>query len=521
VKVSRNADNEVTFGNHCKKGRFGFNFVHAHDRMTKGRIRHRDAALDAAPDEALTYAASQLKELSRRYSPAEMAVFVSPRLTNEEIYLAQKFARVALKTHNVTSFSHLVNRETFAPDVLATVTYPDLAAAHAMLIVNSGLDEEHFVADLVAKRAIRNGAQAIYVGPSPNRTAEFATLFLQCAPDAQLMAVQAVVAEAARQAGRAAAPDLVADIEGLTEAEIAKRIGVDPCAIVEAAKILAASQRKVLVFNRDYRGVRRAGDARWLAAAGRALGCGVLPLHEKSNGQGLLDMGANPGWFPGYRSVADPGAVEDLEKEWSVSLRDIDTTPVDIARLLADRKIKVALVIGEDPLGTETLPAEIREGLSAVEFLIVADIFATKTVAAAHVVLPAAGTPETSGTMTNSERRVQLLARAIPPRAGVEVWRMLMDLGAKMGLQFKMKYQTASEVFAEIRRVAPIYRYVDVGSQGADAIWDASRSPLPARPVNDAVCAPAFTPVATAPLDCLDARFEKWFEGLFLPREHS
>jgi hypothetical protein len=111
-----------------------------------------------------------------------------------------------------------------------------------------------------------------------------------------------------------------------------------------------------------------------------------------------------------------------------------------------------------------------------------------------------------------------MLMRAIPPRAGVEVWRMLTDLAAAMGFRFKMKYQTAAEVFAEIRRVAPIYRYVDVGSQGPQGIWDASRSPLPPQPVNGTATAAPFTPTATAPLDCLDVRFDKWFEGLFPAR---
>jgi formate dehydrogenase major subunit len=518
VKVSRSADNEVTFGNHCRKGRFGFNFVHAQDRLTAARVRLADAVADTPVGEAIAHVAARLKVLSRLYSPAEMAVFVSPRLTNEEIYLAQKFARVALRTHNVTSFSHLVNRETFAPDVLATATYPDLAQAQAILVVNSVLDDEHFVADLIAKRAVRNGARAIYIGPDANRTAQVADLFLQCAPEAETLVVQAIVAEVARLSGQAAAPELVAGLAGLSDAQVADRTGVGAAAIAEAAQALAGAARKVLVFNRDYRGVRRAGDVRWLAAAGAALGCGVLPLHEKSNAQGLLDMGANPGWFPGYRPVSDPAAIEELEKDWSVSLRDLDTAPVDIARLLADKAIKVAIVIGEDPLGTDTLPAEIREGLAAAEFLVVADILFTKTAAAAHVVLPAAGSPETSGTMTNSERRVQMLMRAIPPRAGIEVWRMFADLAAAMGLRFKMKYQTASEVFAEIRRVAPIYRYVDVGNQGPEAIWDATGSTLPPVPLNGAATAPTVPAVVTAPLDCLDARFEKWFAGLFPAR---
>ena len=443
---------------------------------------------------------------------------MSPRLTNEEIYLAQKFARVALRTHNVTSFSHLVNRELFAPDVVATATYPDLAQAQAILVVNSGLDEEHFVVDLIAKRAIRNGARMVFIGPKENRASRFAELFLECRPDAETTVVQAIVAEAARLAGREPAPELVAGIAGLTPAQIAEKTGIDPAGIVEAAAMLAGGQRKVMLFNRDYRGARREGDVRWLAAAGAALGCGVLPLHEKSNAQGLLDMGANPAWYPGYRSVTDPAAIDDLEKAWSVSLRDLDVAGGDVAQLLAEKKIKVALVLGEDPLGAESLPAELRAGLEATEFLVVADLFATKTAQAAHVVLPASSTPESSGTMTNSERRVQVLTRAIPARAGLETWRLLTEIAARMGLKFKMNYTAPSQIFEEIRRVAPIYRYVDVGSQGPDAIWDASRSPMAPAALNGSATAPVLTPVSTGGLDYLDARFERWFNGLFAAR---
>ncbi|MCK7521745.1 MAG: molybdopterin-dependent oxidoreductase [Ignavibacteriales bacterium] len=201
VKVSRNEANEVTFGNHCRKGRFGFNFVHAQDRLLTGRVRVGDALADAPVDEAIAHAAARLKELARKHSGREIAVFVSPRLTNEEIYLAQKFARVALRTHNVTSFSHLVNRELFAPDVVATATYPDLAQAQAILVVSAGLDEEHFVVDLIAKRAIRNGARMVFIGPKENRSARFAELFLECRPEAETTVVQAIVAEARRAGG--------------------------------------------------------------------------------------------------------------------------------------------------------------------------------------------------------------------------------------------------------------------------------------------------------------------------------
>ena len=516
VKVSRDEANEVTFGNHCRKGRFGFNYVHAGDRLLRARVTRDGVAAETSVDDALSVAASRLRELGRQYSGREMAVFVSPRMTNEELFLAQKLARVALKTHNVTSFSHLVNRELFAPDVLATATYPELAQAQAILVVNSALSDEHFVTDLIAKRAIRNGAKLVYIGPAENRTAQVADVFLECEPDAEAFVVQAIVAEQLRARGEdpASRPELTGGIAGMSPEQVAVRTGVPAEGIADAAAVLAGASRKVLVFNRDYRGVRHAADTRWLAAAGAWLGCGVLPLHEKSNAQGVLDMGAYPAWFPGYRPVDDARTIEDLEKEWSVALGDLEP-PADIARLLADKQLKVAVVLGEDPLGAPDLPAELKAGLEAVECLVVADIFQTATVRAAHVALPMSATAETSGTMTNSERRVQSVGKAVQPKAGVETWQMLVDLAAKLGVRFKLNYANVSEVFEEIRRVVPGYRYVAVGSPAADGVWDTTRSTVKAVPLNGAATAPVVATQQTAALDHLDARFERWFDGLF------
>jgi formate dehydrogenase alpha subunit len=305
----------------------------------------------------------------------------------------------------------------------------------------------------------------------------------------------------------------------MTAEALAEATGVPTEAVREAAALLAGASRKVLVFNRDYRGARSPHDVPLLAAIGAALGCGVLPLHEKANGQGLLDMGANPGWYPGYRPVTSQAAVEDLEKEWSVALRDLDTSNTDVAGLLRDGRIKAAIVLGEDPLGLESLPADLRAGLEAVECLVVADLFATATANAAHVVLPMSSTAETSGTFTNSERRVQQVRKAIPPRTGFETWQILAELAARMGVRFKLKYENPAEILEEIRRVAPIYRHVSVDSEASDGLWDAGRFPLSPEPLNGAATAPVAPPTPTASLDCLDARFEQWFKGLFKERQ--
>ncbi len=469
---------------------------------------------EASVDEALAYASMRLKEMTRRYTGREIAVFVSPRMTNEEIYLAQKLARVALKTHNVSSFSHLLGPDFFEPETVATASYTDLVDAQTLLVVNSELADEHFVVDLLGKRAIRGGGKLIYLGPEDNHTARFAEIFLQCRPDRQLEVVAAVLREfaaIAKQPEAASSPlaGLVADVP---PDAVEERTGVPIDVVREAAQLLARSISKVLVCNRDYRGPRIARDTSMLAEVANLLGCEFLPLLEKANAQGLLDMGANPRWYPGYLDTRSDEAIDNLEKEWCVALRDLETSTEDVAALLREKKIKVAVILGEDPLGCPDLPDDLREGLLATDFMIVGDLFLTETGKAANVVLPLSSSAETSGTFTNSERRVQAVTRAVAARAGIETWDLICQIAARMGFRFKMKYANPGEVMEEIRRVVPLYRDLKIGSSNGEAIWDRALFPLESKPAR---LSPEPTmPPSTLPLDHLELRFKRWFEGL-------
>ncbi|MBP7148821.1 MAG: FAD-dependent oxidoreductase [Acidobacteria bacterium] len=513
VKVSRVDEDGLTFGNHCRRGRFGYEYVHSNERLATARIRPGRELQPATPDEAIGYAAMRLKELTRRYSGREVAVFASPLLTNEELYLAQKLARVAFKTHNVTSFSQLANPPLASPEVLSTSSYRELIDAQAVLVLDSNLSDEHFVVDLLVKRAVRKGAKLIYVGPRPNHTSHFADVFLRCAAGAEATVLAAVLAAFGRLNGAGLDDAVLADAVRECSAERLVAAGVDPASVEEAAKLLWQSIVKVMVFNKDYHGPRFAGDARFFAAAASALGCSLLPLHEKANTQGLLDMGVHPEWYPGYLPIASDEVIDDLEKEWCVALREVTGDP-DVAQLLRERKIRVAIVLGEDPLGCAGLPEDIRTGLLAADFLVVGDLFFTETARAAHVVLPLSSSVETDGTMTNSERRVQRVRRAVPPPAGIETWAILCRIAAGMGYRFKMSYDSPAQVLEEIRRVAPIYRNVVVDGEDAESIWDLSLFPLP-RAATPPWASEPLARVDTAALDCLEVRFHTWFDQLF------
>ncbi len=516
IRVSRQEDNPITLGGHCRKGLFGFEYVQAPDRLLQAKIRPGRELQETTLEDAISYAGMRLKELSRRYSPDEIAVFVSPRLTNEEIYLAQKLARVALRTHNVTSFARLVNPAFDCPEVVSTATYSDLLDAQAILVVNSRLDEEHFAVDLMGKRAIRNGARLIYVGAEDNRTSDAADVFLRCKPGAEpqvlLGVLKSFVRIAATDLGEDAA--LAAATSAIDGAAFERRTGVAWADIDGAARVLSESIVKVMVFNKDHRGPRVPGDERLFAAAARVLGASILALREKANLQGLLDMGASPEWLPGYVSVSDRSAVDTFEKEWCVVLRDMGGHDGDPGKALAAGKIRVALIIGEDPLGNPSLSDEIRKGLLAADFLVVADVLFTATARAANVVLPLSSHAETNGTVTNQERRVQRVRRAIPPRNGMEGWRILASLGTRMGHRFKMKYSSVDEITEEIRRVTPIYRDVKIDDPGNDGLWDLAAFPLRAPDPAWSVPRRAIVPVPTLPFDGLEVRFEERFSRL-------
>ncbi len=512
LDASRAEDSAVTCGNYCRKGRFGLRWVQDRERLVVPRIRGGREQQPTSLDDAMTFTASRLKELKRRIPGREIAVFVSPRLSNEEIFLAQKFARVALGTHNVTTFASLANPELFCPDVVSSGSYRDLLDAQAIVVVNSRTDDEHFVADLLAKRAIRQGTKLIYVGAAENRTSSLAEVWLPCRPGTEAEVLVALAAAAAGGEAFEAHPALAEAARGLSAAALAERAGIDAADFEEAAQILAKSVLKVVVFNKDFRGPRVAGDERIFAAAADALGASYLALREKSNMQGLLDMGAHPCWYPGYQKTDDAAAIEMLEKEWCVTLLDLDRECTDVADLLRRKAIKVAVVLGEDPFGTPDLPEELRAGLEAVELLVVADVVDTATTRAADVVLPLSAAAETSGTFTNQERRVQRFRRAVAPRPGIETWQLLCELTARLGLRFKMKYAGVDAVTEEIRRIVPIYRDVVVDSPDADGTWDLARFPLPRRPADPAGLGRAGVPAATLPLDALEARFARWFE---------
>jgi predicted molibdopterin-dependent oxidoreductase YjgC len=180
-------------------------------------------------------------------------------------------------------------------------------------------------------------------------------------------------------------------------------------------------------------------------------------------------MGALPTVYPGYQRVDDPTIREKFEESWSKRLsEESGLTATDMFRAAHEQRLKALYVMGENPALSEPDSDHARAALSKLDFLVVQDLFLTETAQLADVVLPAAGFAEKDGTFTNTERRVQLLRKAIdPPGEAKTDWRIITDISRRIG--YPMPYTSSAEIMAEIASLAPIYGgiyYDRIGENG-------------------------------------------------------
>lgn len=474
-------------GLHCRRGFFGYSHVHAKDRLKLARVRKGKGLVEVPVEEGIGNAVRRLKTACTNLSGEEIAVFVSPRLTNEDAYMVQRFARAVLKTNNITSFGQVLNPKLVADHILSTATYDDVETASVIIAAGLDTDADHFVIELRIKDAIRRGARFIYIHHEENRLARVAHVFLRCKPGTQAQVLESLTRVVTSRT---------------TPSDIS---GMDAMDVEEIASLLQGDLKKVLVFNRDYEGARSSGDIEIYAWSAKALGALLLGLRGAANSQGLADMGISPLYLPGYRQSTDTVALAELGAVFGTDITGIRSG--DIVRLLRERRVRVAIIVGEDPFGLTGMPQDLLEGLRAAELLIVADVFETATTREAHIVLPLCLSVETSGTMTNSERRVQGLSRIVPPLNGVETWQLFCRLGAKLGDRTHWRFRSSMDVFQEIRRAVPIYRDIVIGQKGKD-IWSASSV------TNDGSdkIGEEIKPLPVKGLDCLRRRFDAWFE---------
>jgi formate dehydrogenase major subunit len=428
---------------------------------------------EATWEEALDAAANGLRTIRDTHGKRALAGFGSAKCTNEEAYLFQKLVRTGFGSNNVDHCTRLCHASSVAALMeginsgAVSNQVRDVANAEVIFLIGANPTVNHPVAATFIKNAAKAGSKLIVADPRRGDLARHAAYNLQFNADTDVALLNAmlnvIVTEGLvdkrfvedRTSGYDA---LAANITKFSPEAMAPICGIDAQTIREVARLYATSKASIILWGMGIsQHVHGTDNARCLIALALATGqigkpgSGLHPLRGQNNVQGASDSGLIPMFYPDYQRVNTPGARERFEAFWNMELDpDPGLTVVEVMNAAKKREIRGMFVMGENPAMSDPDVDHAREAMAALDHLVVQDIFLTETAYLADVVLAATAWPEKVGTVTNTDRMVQLGRKAIdPPGDAREDFWLLNEMGRRIGLDWN--YTHPSEVFNEMR----------------------------------------------------------------------
>lgn len=463
-------------GRLCAKGWLLHGFANHPDRLREPLMRRGDRYVQTSWSEALSFIAKSFADIKRDSGPDALAVLTSAKATNEENYLLMKLCRAALGTNNIDNVARLCH----APTLFAlgsslgsgSMTNPIESLLHSdlIMIIGSNTTEQHPVVSFYVMEARRNGAKIIVMDPRRTQIAEIADLHLQMRPGTDIALLNAILNVVIREGmideefirSRTDGFDEVHDRVAEYTPEAAERICGVPAELIHDAAVMYGSAGDAAIvyamgITQHAHGTDNVQAIVNLALATGNLGrdgSGIYPLRGHQNVQGACDMGALPDYYTGYQKVS--AFREKFEDSWNVELpASQGRTAIEIMSS-AGSEIRGMYISGENPALSYPDSSRIRSALESLDLLVVADIFPTETTRMADVVLPIASFAEKCGTVTSTERKVQLIRKAIdPPGNALPEWVVAAKLLEIFGIS--AGYDSSAAVMREIAALTPSY----------------------------------------------------------------
>ena len=480
-------------GRLCVKGRYGFDYIANPERLTSPLIRREDVPKSASMpfdpanplthfreaswEEALDMAAGRLARVRDEHGPSAMAGFGSAKGTNEEAYLVQKLVRTGFGTNNVDHCTRLCHASSVAALLenigsgAVTASFAECRNAEAIIVIGANPTVNHPVAATFIKNAAQRGARLYILDPRGQHLDRYATESLRFSPGSDVAMLNAminvIITEELYDADYVAKQtegfeDLKARTAHTTPEAMAPICGVDADTLRRVARGYATAGSAMIFWGMGISQHTHGTDnSRCLISlalltgnVGRA-GTGLHPLRGQNNVQGASDAGLIPMFFPDYKPVTDAETRAKYEDFWGTTLDpERGLTVVEITDAASDGDIKAMYIMGENPAMSDPDQEHARTALANLDILVVQDIFMTETAAFADVILPASAFPEKDGTVTNTDRRVQMGRAAVPmPGQAQQDWWIIQELANRMGLNWT--YSHPRDVFAEMRMVMP------------------------------------------------------------------
>ena len=481
-------EGHANHGHACIKGRFAYGYATHQDRILKPMIRKKitDPWREVSWHEAIGYAAAEFKRIQSKYGRDAVGGITSSRCTNEEAYLVQKLVRAAFGNNNVDTCARVCHSPTgyglknTMGESAGTQQFDSVMQADAIILIGANPTEGHPVFGSQLKRRLRQGAKLIVVDPrvialvrTPHIQADY---HLQLRPGTNVALLNALAH--------------VIVTEGLTKGSFVKqRCEVDsyerwqafvahpdqspeatasvtgvPAQMVRGAARMYASANNGAIYYGLGVTEHSQGTTTVMAIANLAMatgnigreGVGVNPLRGQNNVQGSCDMGSFPHELTAYRHISDPATRALFEDVWKVKL---DPEPglriPNMFEAALDGSFKGIYVEGEDMAQSDPNTQHVTAAFSAMECVVVQDLFLNETAKYAHVFLPGSSFLEKDGTFTNAERRISRVRKIIEPRAGYADWEVTVLLSNALG--YPMHYQHPSEIMEEIAALTPTF----------------------------------------------------------------
>ena len=489
VKFVEGINGPANEGRLCVKGRFGFDYIHHDHRLIKPLIRRDDAPAkglnvdpsnwqaffrEASWEEALDFAAGGLKALKEAKGGASVAGFGSAKCTNEEAYLFQKFIRQGFGHNNVDHCTRLCHASSVAALLenvgsgAVTATFNEIENADVAIVIGANPIENHPVAATYFKQFTKRGGKLIVMDPRGQALKRYASHMLQFRPGADVSMLNAIMHVIVEEGlydqqyidGFTENWDAEkAHLKDFSPEKMSEICGIEADVLRDVARTFAGARAAMIFWGMGVsQHIHGTDNSRCLISlalmtgqVGRK-GTGLHPLRGQNNVQGASDAGLIPMFLPDYQTVTNDGVRSAFTSVWNSGdfSAERGLTVTEIMDAVHEGHISGMYILGENPAMSDPDVEHARDALSKLTHLVVQDIFLTETANYADVILPASAFAEKTGTVTNTNRQVQMGRPAVtPPGEAKEDWWIEVELANRIGL--KWDYQSPADIFAEMK----------------------------------------------------------------------
>jgi formate dehydrogenase major subunit len=489
VRMVPNKDGHANHGHSCVKGRFAFGYTTHSERILKPMLRKSidNPWKEVSWNEAIGYVAAEFKRIQAKHGRCSIGAISSSRCTNEETFLVQKLVRTVFGNNNIDTCARVCHSptgyglKTTLGTSAGTQAFDSVEQADVIMVIGANPTDGHPVFASQMKRRLREGARLIVADPraidllrTPPRIE--ADYHLQLRPGTNVALINGlahvVVTEGLANdtfaLERCEPEEYRKWKEFVSQAKYSPEqvetiTGVPAKHIRGAARLYATGGNAVIYYGLGVT-EHSQGSTMVIGMANLAMatgnlgreGVGVNPLRGQNNVQGSCDMGSFPHELSGYRHISDASVRGLFEKEWNVTL---DPEPglriPNMFDAALDGSFKAMYIQGEDLAQSDPNTQHVEAALRSLECVVIQDLFLNETAKLAHVFLPGSTFLEKDGTFTNTERRIQLVRKVMPPAAGMADWEITMAIVNAMG--YPMHYNHPSEIMDEIARLTPTF----------------------------------------------------------------